>query len=141
MHFRALLINTPVHHSPGTSHQLITLPVHTSCLSMLLSHSIFIWEAAETKWAVFYHLYKCALRTLFTTGEASPHPAGKTQKWAIIINVRARFCISGYSLVQEGKQVAHHHQRRPWDTQQDLTDTLRSLVQVFYPCSRKMHII
>lgn len=86
MRFRALLINTPVHHSAGTSHQLITLPVHTSCLSMLLSHSIFIWEAAETKWAVFYHLHECALRTPFTTWEASPHLAGKTEKWAIIIS-------------------------------------------------------
>lgn len=43
----------------------------------------------------------------------------------------------GYSLVEEGEQVAGHHQRRPRHAQQDLTDALRSLVQVFNPCSKK----
>lgn len=45
------------------------------------------------------------------------------------------FC--GHSLVEEGEQVAHHHQRRPRDTQQDLTDALRPLVHVLDPCSEK----
>lgn len=47
------------------------------------------------------------------------------------------FCVSGDSLVEEGEQVAHHHQRRPRDTQQDLTDALRPLVHVLDPCSEK----
>lgn len=50
---------------------------------------------------------------------------------------RAWFCMSGYSLVEEGKQVTHHHQRRPRDTQQDLTDALCSFIQVFDSCGRK----
>lgn len=47
------------------------------------------------------------------------------------------FYLSGHSLVEEGKQVAHHHQRRPRDPQQDLADALRPLVHVLYPCSEK----
>lgn len=45
--------------------------------------------------------------------------------------------MSGYSLVEEGEQVTHHHQRRPRDAQQDLTDALRSLVHVLDSCSKK----
>ena len=44
--------------------------------------------------------------------------------------------MSGHSLVKEGKQVAHHHQRRPRDSQQDLMDALRPLVHVLDPCSK-----
>lgn len=43
----------------------------------------------------------------------------------------------GYSLVEKGKQVARHHQGRPRDAQQDLTDALCSLVHVFNPCGEK----
>lgn len=38
-----------------------------------------------------------------------------------------------HSLVQEGKQVAHDHQRGPGHAQQDLADALRPLVHVLDP--------
>lgn len=38
------------------------------------------------------------------------------------------------SLVEEGEQVAHHHQSCPGDAQQDFADTLRPLVHVLDPC-------
>lgn len=40
-----------------------------------------------------------------------------------------------HSLVEEGKQVAHHHQRCSGDAQQDFADALRPLVHVLDPCS------
>lgn len=41
--------------------------------------------------------------------------------------------VSGHSLVEEGEQIAHHHQRRPRDAQQDFTDALRPLIHVLDP--------
>lgn len=52
---------------------------------------------------------------------------------AVIVH-RGRFAGSGHSLVEEGEQVAHHHQRGPRHAQQDLTDALRPLVHVLDPC-------
>lgn len=58
-----------------------------------------------------------------------------------------RFAGSGHSLVEEGEQVAHHHQRGPRHAQQDLTDALRPLVHVLDPCGggkgaeKKGHVI
>lgn len=40
-----------------------------------------------------------------------------------------------HSLVEEGKQVAHHHQGCPGDAQQDFADALRPLIHVLDPCS------
>lgn len=54
---------------------------------------------------------------------------------AIIIN-----CEWIHSLVEEGEQVTHHHQRRPRDAQQDLADALRSLVHVLDSCGKKCTI-
>lgn len=39
------------------------------------------------------------------------------------------------SLVEEGEQVAHHHQRCSGDAQQDFADALRPLVHVLDSCS------
>lgn len=36
------------------------------------------------------------------------------------------------SLVEEGKEVAHHNEDRSGNGQEDLTDVQRSLIQVFY---------
>lgn len=42
------------------------------------------------------------------------------------------------SLVEEGEQIPHHHQRWSLDAQQNLTNALSSFIKVFYPC-RKEH--
>lgn len=39
-----------------------------------------------------------------------------------------------HSLVEEGEQVAHHHQRCPGDAQQDFANALRPFIHVLDPC-------
>lgn len=41
------------------------------------------------------------------------------------------------SLVEEGKEVAHHNEDRSGNGQEDLTDVQRSLIQVFYSFLKK----
>lgn len=41
------------------------------------------------------------------------------------------------SLVEEGKEVAHHNEDRSGNGQEDLTDVQRSLIQVFYSFFKK----
>lgn len=41
------------------------------------------------------------------------------------------------SLVEEGKEVAHHNEDRSGNGQEDLTDVQRSLIQVFYSFYKK----
>lgn len=41
------------------------------------------------------------------------------------------------SLVEEGKEVAHHNEDRSGNGQEDLTDVQRSLIQVFYSFNKK----
>lgn len=43
----------------------------------------------------------------------------------------------GYSLVEEGEQVPHHHQCRSGDAQEDLPDALSAFVKVLYSCREK----
>lgn len=62
---------------------------------------------------------------------------GKSAKHQVmIIRFEVCFCVIGRSLVEEGEQVTHHHQRRPRDAQQDLTDALRPLVHVLDSCRK-----
>lgn len=45
------------------------------------------------------------------------------------------------SLVEEGKEVAHHNEDRSGNGQEDLTDVQRSLIQVFYSFKKIIIII
>ena len=149
MHLVALLINASVH-SAGTSHLQITLG-SSSCSHLLPPPSLAAplsriylrggGEANELDFIVPIS-FECALHCKSGTW---PHPPilSFNSEWVKLRNGRVSLtvsgwllCVSGHSLVEEGEQVTHHHERRPRDAQQDLTDALRSLVEVFYPCSK-----
>lgn len=155
MLFIALLINATIH-SADTSHLHITLcspSARTSCLSIPhCSLILYLFERLQGWYELCFIIStcsKCALLSPFTTREVYglSHLSSALKQCGISgkmdragwlsLTVRAWFCVSGYSLVEEGKQVTHHDQRRPRHAQQDLTDALCSLVQVLDSCSMK----
>lgn len=103
-------------------------------------------SALSSLHAVSVHFYPPSVQKRFMgcshlSSALTPHRnTGKMERnGRLSLTVSAWFCVSGYSLVEEGEQVTHYHQCCPRDAQQDLTDALRPLIQVFYPCS-KIHI-